>query len=273
MSKLKSAHSVPPDSIACEFTRAADRFMQPVSAAMEQVVDDANDVFGLLRHYHGQLFSGRLDLTGKDSKLWDYLRAEHLLSTREIEVLNLPQITFILRSTLRLKSTIPEQREEAMREISGLLQKLEGQESGDPGLRAFRKALRAYPRPVPRNGLQGNHTGADPDTPRPKGKNNRPVNVGEESKPPTTRKSMKEPSANAFAAYRAVRMGGLKETSAAPMFGVNQSTISRWIDKVVEWLEAGNVLPDELAAPPPRPKPITMDPRKLEQGPRRRGRA
>jgi len=112
------------------------------------------------------------------------------------------------------------------------------------------------------------------DQPQPgSGSATKTENVGKETKPPTTRKPMKEPSAKAIAAYRAVRWGKQKETSVAPMFGVNQSTISRWIDKVVEWLEAGNVLPDELAAPPSRPKTKTMDPRKLEQGPRRRGRA
>jgi predicted DNA-binding protein (UPF0251 family) len=100
-----------------------------------------------------------------------------------------------------------------------------------------------------------------------------PEDVGEESKPPTTRKRMKEPAANAFAAYRAVKLAGLKQEDVGHRLGVGQSTISRWIDKVVEWLEGGNVLPDELAAQPPRPKPINMEPRKLEQGPRRRGRA
>jgi len=97
--------------------------------------------------------------------------------------------------------------------------------------------------------------------------------VGDESKLPTPRKSMKEPSANAFAAYRAVRLLGSKQEDVACRFVVEQSTISRWVRDVGKWIEAGNILPDELAAPPPRSKTITMDPRKLEQGPRRRGRA
>ncbi len=94
-----------------------------------------------------------------------------------------------------------------------------------------------------------------------------------EDKPPTTRKPMKEPSANAFAAYRAVILTGMKQEDLKGRFGVGQSTISRWVRDVGKWIEAGNVLPDEIAAPPPRPKTITMDPRKLERGPRRRGRA
>jgi len=241
--------------------------MQPVSAAMEQFGDDLNDAFGLLRHYHGQLFSGRLDLTGKGSKLWDYLRAEHLLSTREIEVLNLPQITFILRSTLRLKSTIPEEREEAMREIPGLLQKLEGQESGDPGLRAFRKALRAYPRPVPRDGLQGNDTGADPGTPHPKGENKRPVNVGEESKPPTTTtKEGDRPDPDMIRAYMAAE-NGIRQAEIGNQLHVSQATVSRYIRRVKEWIAAGNTLPglDELPGPSPRPRTFSVDPGKLNR--------
>ncbi len=90
---------------------------------------------------------------------------------------------------------------------------------------------------------------------------------------PPTRKPLKQPSANAIAAYRVVKFGGKTETDAAPMFGVVQSTICRWVQAVAKWVEAGNILPDELTALPPRPKKTTMDPRKLDRGPRRRGRA
>jgi hypothetical protein len=115
-----------------------------------------------------------------------------------------------------------------------------------------------------------------------------PEDVGESSQTPTTTtatptpksegeapkpsKPVKEPSARAFAAYRAVRIAGMKQTEVAPRLGVDQSTVSRWVDAVGEWVKAGNVLPDDLAALPPRPKITAMDPRMLEQGPRRRGR-
>jgi len=101
----------------------------------------------------------------------------------------------------------------------------------------------------------------------------KPEDVGDGSKPPTTRKPMKEPSVNAFAAYRAVKLSDLKQEDVGRQLGVEQSTISRWVRDVGKWIEAGNVLPDELAAPPPRPKTFTMDPSKLERGPRRGRRA
>jgi len=112
------------------------------------------------------------------------------------------------------------------------------------------------------------------DQPQPgSGSATKTENVDVEMKPPTPRKPMKEPFANAFAAYRAVKFGGKTETEVAELLKVNQSTISRWVNAVVKWIEAGNILPAELTAPPPRTKTNTMDPTKLEQGPRRRGRA
>jgi hypothetical protein len=101
----------------------------------------------------------------------------------------------------------------------------------------------------------------------------KPEDPGNAAKVPTTRKPTKEPSANAFAAYRAVRFSDMKQEDVARKSGVKQSTISRWVRDVGKWVEAGNILPDELTAPPPRPKTTTMDPRKLEQGRRRPGRA
>ena len=86
-------------------------------------------------------------------------------------------------------------------------------------------------------------------------------------------KQFKEPSARAFAAYRASKLGGKKQEDLVPMFGVTQGTISRWLQDVGRWIEAGNVLPEEMRVEPSRRKPDTMDPRKLEQGPQRRGRA
>jgi hypothetical protein len=78
------------------------------------------------------------------------------------------------------------------------------------------------------------------------------------------RMSRKEPKAKAIAAYRAVKILGQKQEDVAPKLGVSQGTISRWIDRVSDWIAAGNILPDLDA---PKRKPIAMDPQKLEQGP------
>jgi len=84
---------------------------------------------------------------------------------------------------------------------------------------------------------------------------------------PGPRGRLKEPHRDAIGAYRAVRILGQKQETIAPRFGVDQGTISRWLKQVTKWLEAGNVLPDLDA---PKPKISPMDPRKLEQAPRRR---
>jgi DNA-binding transcriptional regulator YdaS (Cro superfamily) len=81
-------------------------------------------------------------------------------------------------------------------------------------------------------------------------------------------KAMKEPSDRAFAAYRAVRIVGKDQTQVANLLGVNQSTVSRWVSLVADWIAAGNVLPDEMREEPPRHKPAAMDPSKLDQGSR-----
>jgi hypothetical protein len=75
-----------------------------------------------------------------------------------------------------------------------------------------------------------------------------------------------EPPQRAIDAYRAVKFAGKKQVDVARDFGVDQGTISRWLRNVAEWIAAGNILPDL----DPLPKTITMDPSKLEQGPRRR---
>jgi hypothetical protein len=76
-----------------------------------------------------------------------------------------------------------------------------------------------------------------------------------------------EPPREAINAYRAVKLLGQRQREVAERFGVDQGTISRWLKRVKEWLEAGNILPDLDA---PTPKTVAMDPRKLEQGPRQR---
>ena len=47
---------------------------------------------------------------------------------------------------------------------------------------------------------------------------------------------MKEPSANAFAAYRAVILTSMKQEDVGRRFGVEQSTISRWVRDVGKWI-------------------------------------
>jgi hypothetical protein len=99
---------------------------------------------------------------------------------------------------------------------------------------------------------------------------------GEDTNPPPpaeTPKGLKEPSARAFAAYRLVKILGQSQADVEKTMGVDQSTVSRWVNSVGKWIEAGNVLPDEMRADPPRRKPTPMDPTKLDQGPRldRRG--
>jgi hypothetical protein len=103
-----------------------------------------------------------------------------------------------------------------------------------------------------------------------------PENVGEGAEPPKTAqttKPKKGPSKKAFAAYRLVKIQGRTQAEAAKELYVNQSTVSRWVKSVDEFLVAGGVLPDEMRAEPSRRKPSAMDPSKLDQGPRldRRG--
>jgi hypothetical protein len=100
-----------------------------------------------------------------------------------------------------------------------------------------------------------------------------PVPMGHRGtdKPPATT-PVREPSSRAFAAYRAVRMGGQKEATVANELAVSQATVSRDIEKVAAWVEAGNILPEDLRAARPRRKPMAMDPNKLAEGPRLDGR-
>jgi hypothetical protein len=84
--------------------------------------------------------------------------------------------------------------------------------------------------------------------------------------PPSPAERQKEPSKRAIDAYRAVKFAGKKQEEIAPLFGVRQGTVSRWIKQVSEWIATGNILPSLDA---PKRKATPMDPRKLEQGPRR----
>ena len=87
-----------------------------------------------------------------------------------------------------------------------------------------------------------------------------------------SQRRVREPCDMAFAAYRAVKLGGLTQITLAGKLRVTQGTISRWIGQVIAWIKAGNVLPDEVKLESPRPRQVPMDPRSLEQGPGRSGR-
>jgi hypothetical protein len=90
---------------------------------------------------------------------------------------------------------------------------------------------------------------------------------------PRDEKHGKKPSKDAIETFRASTLLGKSQDELRAMFGVNQSTISRRLAQVQRWLDAGNILPPELATPPSRPKIVPMDPRKMERRPRGRGRA
>lgn len=102
-------------------------------------------------------------------------------------------------------------------------------------------------------------------------KNAPQVDVGAKTEPvngptPTpSRKLLVEPSPNAFAAYRACRILGQKQTDVAGGLGANQGEVSRWVKQVADWITAGNVLPD---LPTMSSKPTALDPDVIEMGER-----
>jgi hypothetical protein len=83
---------------------------------------------------------------------------------------------------------------------------------------------------------------------------------------------MKQPSNDAFTAYRVWVATGIIQEELAEMLTkelkrpVHQGTVSRWIDQVKSWLEAGNVLPD--LSPPLNKKPTAIDPERIDLGER-----
>lgn len=98
-------------------------------------------------------------------------------------------------------------------------------------------------------------------------------NVHEATSAPSAR-THKVPSERAIQCYRLsiIRGDVLDQRSIArQVYGAatKQYQVSRDLKAVKAWIEAGNILPDLEAR---RPTTTTMDPRKLEQGPRRDGR-
>jgi hypothetical protein len=87
----------------------------------------------------------------------------------------------------------------------------------------------------------------------------------------------KEPSADAFAAYRLKLVTGETQTNLARLLQeewkrpVTQGQVSRWLNEVKDWIEAGNVLPDLTATPNTKPTPI--NPELIDMGERQDGRA
>lgn len=87
--------------------------------------------------------------------------------------------------------------------------------------------------------------------------------------------SLREPSKDAFAAYRLSVATGKKQAELAELLTselrkpVSQGQISRWLTQVAEWIEAGNVLPD---IPGLSHKPTSIDPTVIDGGERQDGR-
>ena len=77
--------------------------------------------------------------------------------------------------------------------------------------------------------------------------------------------AFKEPSPDAFKAYRACTVLGKTQTDVAKELNVKQWKVSRWVKKVSVYIQAGNILPDlpRLAG-----KPVAVDPAVIEMGER-----
>jgi hypothetical protein len=90
-------------------------------------------------------------------------------------------------------------------------------------------------------------------------------------------RSLKEPTAEAFKAYRALVVTGKTQKQLAQLLTeelkrpIHQGTVSRWVNQVSDWLEAGNVLPD--LSEPLRKRPTVMDPERIDLGERQDGRS
>jgi hypothetical protein len=78
------------------------------------------------------------------------------------------------------------------------------------------------------------------------------------------------PTERMFRAWMAKNLTGMKQEDIATTLATSQGTVSRWCQKVQDWLDAGNKLPD-LSRPMQRATPI--DPSVIEIGARVDGRA
>lgn len=76
-----------------------------------------------------------------------------------------------------------------------------------------------------------------------------------------------EPRPEAFQAYWLLQ-NGLNQGAIAEMLKTSQGNISKWIKKVNAWKAAGNAMPEIPRKPPMTSKPLSMDPEKLDLGPR-----
>jgi hypothetical protein len=118
---------------------------------------------------------------------------------------------------------------------------------------------------------------AEPAVPRPTVAPDRPSQQALDV--PASRQRPKEPSKAAIAVYRYRLVTGKSQTELAQdpdlmkqlRRAVDQGTISRWLNQVKRWIEAGNVLPDLTVTPDTKPTP--MDPEQIDLGERQDGRS
>ena len=65
---------------------------------------------------------------------------------------------------------------------------------------------------------------------------------GKENQAAGAKATLKEPSLDAFKAYRACRMAGKTRTEVARLLGVKQWKTHRWVKEAAAWIEAGSWL-------------------------------
>ena len=128
----------------------------------------------------------------------------------------------------------------------------------------------------------GSVEGVEPPIPRDVPEVNSEVTAPEASNgfKPSQRKASKKPSREAFQASALKNYTGRTQAEVAAIMSkelgreIQQYQISRWLDQVREWHEAGNPIPtpEQLRAQVRSSRTATVDPASLEQGPRKDGR-
>jgi len=74
------------------------------------------------------------------------------------------------------------------------------------------------------------------------------------------------PTAKMFRVFYAVERG-IRQKTIAEHFGMSQSTVHRYNEKVKAWVKSGGVLPglEKVSAKKARPKTFSVDPKKMER--------